>query len=424
MSGVMMFRYGSFADTRGVLVYLGSDAAEAAGQTIDFDAEAYDYANYHSLVSATDKLTIPSGITRGRLISNAQTSSGSVQIQQLKNNASFRGRGVAMSATAGNDTGNSPSAIVAVSAGNELTVDTVPGATFVAGATWFAFEPIPTSRKGALVYKSSDQNLSAATTTTISFDSEDYDSDGFHDNSSNNSRLTVPSGLSAQAGVSLIRITGALDATSIGAQIVLSFLKNGGSARGLPAIDGTGSLINAASAVLAVSPGDYFELQAFTTNAGTIESGNDSWFQIEEIVAGQKYALVYRSTNQSIPDSAFTAIEWDSEVADTDSFHDAGSPTRLTVPSGCARARLTFNLRNPSSTTAQCICRVTKNGSPNIPGLPAYENNTAGTDSLNGMGAWVEVTPGDYFELEFYQDSGGSVSLADHDTLWFCIEAE
>jgi len=45
---------------------------------------------------------------------------------------------------------------------------------------------------GAQVKKSSAQSINAGTVTTITFDQENYDTNTYHDNSTNNSRLTVP----------------------------------------------------------------------------------------------------------------------------------------------------------------------------------------------------------------------------------------
>lgn len=48
---------------------------------------------------------------------------------------------------------------------------------------------------GCAVTKSADQSIATATTTNITWDTEQYDTDGFHDNSTNNSRFTIPAGL-------------------------------------------------------------------------------------------------------------------------------------------------------------------------------------------------------------------------------------
>jgi hypothetical protein len=57
-------------------------------------------------------------------------------------------------------------------------------------------------------------------------------------------------------------------------------------------------------------------------------------------------ARVYRSVgagNQSIPNSTFTSVEFDTESYDTDAYWDAGDPSRLTVPTD-GRYRFTANI--------------------------------------------------------------------------------
>jgi hypothetical protein len=47
---------------------------------------------------------------------------------------------------------------------------------------------------GCLLYKSGNQAVAYDTTTIVSFDTEIVDTDGFHDNSTNNGRITIPTG--------------------------------------------------------------------------------------------------------------------------------------------------------------------------------------------------------------------------------------
>ncbi len=487
------------AGTDGVLVTMTADLTFGVSlNDITWDAETYDPDGYHSLASNTERLTIPSGITRGRLIYQGIATVLTSPVNQFKNGSSFLGRGAAQANNDGDEWCGAASAIVSVSAGDYFSCS-YNGALTHRKESWLAFEPVDAAIKGALVSKSATQAISASTTTTVTFDSETYDTDAFHDNVTNNSRLTVPS------GITLVRITaGAISDTSIPSseQFVLTFLKNGAAARGLPAKDIEGrTRLNASSAILAVSTSDYFEMQVFTTAAETLGAGDDTWFQIEEISAARKYAVVYKSGNQTIADEVYTILELGSELADTDAFHNLAStvtitiaspgvitwtghtfangtplkltttgalPTgltagtqyyvvssaantfslattvggaaintsgsqsgthtatntsRLTVPSGCTRARLSFNIKTPSAVT-QLHARVLMNGTANVRGTPTYSNGTPGTDSLNGFGAWIDVTSGDYFELQFEQNSAGSMTLADDDALWFCIEAE
>lgn len=47
---------------------------------------------------------------------------------------------------------------------------------------------------GAAVYASANQSISNTTVTALTWDVESIDTDGFHDNATNNSRFTIPSG--------------------------------------------------------------------------------------------------------------------------------------------------------------------------------------------------------------------------------------
>jgi hypothetical protein len=65
-----------------------------------------------------------------------------------------------------------------------------------AGATapeWATLSTAPTF-VGCRAYASNDQNVANSTNVIIGFNNENFDSNGFHDNSTNNSRMTIPAG--------------------------------------------------------------------------------------------------------------------------------------------------------------------------------------------------------------------------------------
>lgn len=47
--------------------------------------------------------------------------------------------------------------------------------------------------KGCRLYKAATQTLTTNTETSLAFDTEEYDTDTFHDNVTNNTRITIPS---------------------------------------------------------------------------------------------------------------------------------------------------------------------------------------------------------------------------------------
>ena len=82
--------------------------------------------------------------------------------------------------------GSTPVRLGIGSTGNVLTVASgVPSWAAPAGGSTFV---------GCSLYKTSNQTISNATNTAISFQAENFDTDTFHDNSTNNTRITIPAG--------------------------------------------------------------------------------------------------------------------------------------------------------------------------------------------------------------------------------------
>lgn len=131
---------------------------------------------------------------------------------------------------------------------------------------------------GALVKKTATQSLSASTNALVTWDAEEYDDGGWHSTTTDTSRMTVPS------GVTRVRLAARISRDNITDQLVVNILKNGADAIGMPWSDtensGTDS-VSVASAVVAVTAGDYFEVQAYTNNASVVQT--TSWFSIEKV---------------------------------------------------------------------------------------------------------------------------------------------
>lgn len=141
--------------------------------------------------------------------------------------------------------------------------------------------------KGALVKKSADETTANYTTAAaIPWDAETYDVGGWHSTVTNNSRFTVP------AGVTKVRMQGGVDiaATTSGNFHLLQIQKNGslaydGCARQEIEIAASSSRMNLASPVLEVTAGDYFELFFFSeADASLTLNAANSWFAIESVV--------------------------------------------------------------------------------------------------------------------------------------------
>lgn len=383
-----------------------------------WNTEVYDLNAWHDNATNNSRLTVISGVSLVRVSSNV-SSAANDRIDHMKNGATFKGNGRADS----DGLLNIVSAPIAVTAGDYFTtlVTHSSGLSSVTGdeRSWMSIEILSASLKYALVHKSANQSISASTNTALAFGSEVADTNSFHDTVTNNSRLTVPS------GVTLVRVSGQARGEAAG-QFFVFFTKNGATARGLPAKDtdtAGNDHVNIISAPIVVTTGDYFELNVFAANATTVSAIDDVWFAIEEVSASLKYALVNKSsgTQSFTGAAAAVAVTWDAEVADANGMHDnVTNNTRLTVPSGCTRARPSFGVKTSNVANAM-TATVRKNGS-DYHGMPTYRCDTAGTDNLSGMGAWVDVTPGDYFEVFF--SCATTCTLGTEDENWFCLECQ
>lgn len=140
--------------------------------------------------------------------------------------------------------------------------------------------------RGCLAANIDAQTISATTDTVIAWDAETYDTDTIHDTSTNNSRLTVPT------GVSYVRISGQVDwfYTAAGTRAI-QIIKNGSSsypgiARSSMLPDNAGDFQRVNSPILAVSATNYFELSVYQTSGGNLDiasSGYNNWFAMDII---------------------------------------------------------------------------------------------------------------------------------------------
>lgn len=139
--------------------------------------------------------------------------------------------------------------------------------------------------RGALVKKSADQTGANYTgTVAIAWDAETYDTSSIHDNVTNNTRLTVPNGVTRVQ----LRAQAALDLVTSGVYCALLIKKNNavfdGYSGQFGGISATFPTINLSSPVVTVTAGDYFEafLVVQTDTSITIVAAQ-SWFAMEVI---------------------------------------------------------------------------------------------------------------------------------------------
>jgi hypothetical protein len=144
------------------------------------------------------------------------------------------------------------------------------------GVEWAALPSSAPTAAGTAVFLQSTLSVSNNTDTFIPWDSEIFDTDGYHDNSTNLSRFTVPTG---KAGKYLMTCSVQFASNSTGRRS-LAIAKNGavGGSRllinTLPGLNDEMSL--SVSLVVNAAVGDYYGFYVNQTSGGSLNLFGDS----------------------------------------------------------------------------------------------------------------------------------------------------
>jgi hypothetical protein len=143
-------------------------------------------------------------------------------------------------------------------------------------------------------------------------------------------------------------------------------------------------------------------------------------------------AKAFGSVNHSILTTTVTSVILNAEAYDTDAIHDnAVNNTRLTVPAGVTRIRLTGYVKWAANGSAMRQLAIRKNGAGGtiddvMAGYEPTIYTSASGASAEEHGANIDsgiitVAAADYFELRVEQTSGLSLNLlaGDH---WFQMD--
>jgi hypothetical protein len=172
---------------------------------------------------------------------------------------------------------DTPARLAVGTNGQVLTADS----TAATGLAWAT--PAGGSFAGASVYKSAAQSISNDTLTTVTWNSEDFDTNSFHSTSSNTGRLTIP-----VAGKYLINAMIGWDTTGNTNTKTVTMRKNGADlfkSNGL----GTGSDYQSQSLqyIVNAAVNDYFEILVYQTSGAAINvlQNANSTYQISYLGA-------------------------------------------------------------------------------------------------------------------------------------------
>ena len=134
------------------------------------------------------------------------------------------------------------------------------------GATWVTVGG--SSYVGVGLTKSAVQSIANATYTAITWDGEGWDTNTFHDNVTNNSRVTIPSG---KAGKYLLTAIVNFDTNPSGNLRILNIYKNGAATGDIVGFTNPSlSTTVVFSATLNLSVSDYIEIFAYQNSGGAL----------------------------------------------------------------------------------------------------------------------------------------------------------
>jgi hypothetical protein len=144
----------------------------------------------------------------------------------------------------------------------------------------------------------------------------------------------------------------------------------------------------------------------------TVAGGVPSW---ATPASGSTFAGVslYKSGNQSLTSGAGVNATFNTELFDTNTYHDNSTNTdRITIPSGKAGYYLLSARANfAASSTGIRIGMIRKNAGADQLARFTMNNETAAADTVLETSTIVNLSVGDYVVFEVYQDGSGSLNL-------------
>lgn len=407
---------------------------------VTYDSEAFDSDGFHSTSVNTSRLTIPAGLGGKYLIGGswafAANANGERYYTLRVNGSTEIAEARILNNTAGPEaTAQTISAIYDMAAGDyvEFTVFQNSGSTLASGTANrnrnFWIVKLDSGKVGqgigARAYNTGTQSITTATWTALTLDSERFDTDGFHSTSVNTERFTVPAGL---GGKYLLNTNIGFAANTTGQRGVRLRLNDATTiAQDLRETMTDGSLGTRMSiaCVYDLIPGDYVETEVWQDSGGNLNSENSanicpefSIMRLDSGSSGYSGASVFHSTTQNVSTATPTALVFDSENFDTDSYHSTSANTdRLTVPrAGMYMVGGWFAYDNNSTGQRQWYIR--QNGG--VVGGPTRHQAEAINQS-DEVSVLRMCNAGDFFTLEAYQDSGGTRTIQSTDpvpTFW------
>lgn len=403
----------------GVLNKTGTQAATSSFTQLTMDAELFT-SGWRTGGNPNDAKVPATGVSLARpsfQVSN-DTNTTKLEGEVLKGGSSYFGLPYASTSSTGAVSVNGVGAFVSAAAGNlfGLYGRSALNVGNYDSSSWLCVEKIDPATNYALVGKNANQSCTSNTNVTLTWQTETVDTLGFHDTSSNTSRLSVHSSVTTN----LVRITTNVASPGSANGAALSLSMNGGAGGGAPGLPirdqehGGAIFLNLCSAILEVTPGtDYFEI-VFRSSGTTVNVGSAdyNWAQIEEVQPCSR-ALAYRTGTLALSAATNTHVPLQATTYDNDSWFSSGD---FVVPAGVSYVRVCFAIEGASQ-TGDLIGRIEINGASPA-GTGRSDNDTVGADFVSGVTGILPVSPGDVITLVAYSTNARNITA----NTWMSVE--
>jgi len=113
----------------------------------------------------------------------------------------------------------------------------------------------------------------------------------------------------------------------------------------------------------------------------------------------------YDASNQTIPNTTYTLLEFDTESFDTDSAYNT-STYKFTVPSGKGGKYLIGCAVKATAATDRLILRLEKNDANTF-----YSETNSDSNGSGQFNLIMDLSAADHLKVAVYQNSGGNLNL-------------
>jgi hypothetical protein len=411
---------------------------------LTWDTNVFDDQGCHSTTANTSRITIPLSLT-GKYVTLSAcvelsnvTAASDLYMQIYKNGStSYNGWGGHDATTCSKAYNVANKAWIQcftqpilVSAGDYFEVELYCSDTSVdvtAAKSSFSLHMMAGTLDGALVKLSADSGNTFFNFDILAWDAEVYDTAAYHDNVTNNSRLTIPVGANGKVGLvkfsADFAYSGGLKDDS--ALIRKNAATDSAQPTKLNQATLTDAFTQAISKPITLATADFFTVLQHIT---AIRKSARQTFGIQ-IFSSFTGAVVKKSADQTSANYSTPAvIAWNTEDIDTNTIHDTvTNNSRLTVPPALNGkwAIISASVTMGGSTftaNSDVSLNISKNGGQSYDGFGGQSRQLGSSYSHASIQAYTQpvlLVTGDYYEAELY--SGDTSVTVNSTESWLTI---